>query len=401
VRTVSKLHPDPAAIGFISKLRRKHGTDYIYVSLLGKKSLLVTDVEGLRHVLEHSPYVYADPRAKRLGMGHFMPDAVTISRGEEWRERRRFVEDVLAYHELHPMAGTFLKLVDKEVHASSRGRDGAVGWADFSDLFERVSLGVIFGPSALPAASRMSDQLTQMMKEANRIFGLSESAHFKPFYKEMRDQLAAPAEGSLLTRCPHAHGGAQTSPESQVPHWMFAMRDTLAANALHTLALISSHPSVEERVRAELASADLGTPEGVDGLRYLHACLDETMRLWPTTAMLVREALVDDTLNGERVEAGSQVIIHNAFNHRNPDVVEDPDRFVPDRWLPARVDYRFNHMSNGTQSCAGRSLALFIGKAALAGVLREGRYRVKSPALAADRPIPQVIDTYRVELERA
>jgi hypothetical protein len=37
--------------------------------------------------------------------------------------------------------------------------------------------------------------------------------------------------------------------------------------------------------------------------------------------------------------------------------------------LPERSDYRFNHLSNGTQVCAGKSLALFIAKAAIATLL--------------------------------
>jgi cytochrome P450 len=180
---------------------------------------------------------------------------------------------------------------------------------------------------------------------------------------------------------------------------MFALRDTLAANTLHALALIMSHPQVEARVRAELAGADCSSPEGIGGLSYLEACIDEAMRIWPTTAMLVRETLVDDSIAGLPVAAGTQVIIHNAFNHRNPDTVSEPDRYLPERWVPGTVDYRFNHMSNGAQSCAGRALALFLSKAVIAGLLADCRYRLSRPDLGSSRELPHVIDTYRVRLE--
>jgi len=45
------------------------------------------------------------PSSNGPGCPHFQPDAVTISRGDEWRERRRFNESVLATgHGLHQYA---------------------------------------------------------------------------------------------------------------------------------------------------------------------------------------------------------------------------------------------------------------------------------------------------------
>ena len=42
-------------------------------------------------------------------------------------------------------------------------------------------------------------------------------------------------------------------------------------------------------------------------------------------------------------------------------------------WLDGEVNYHFNHFSNGSQVCAAKGLALFIGKAVLATLLAEGR----------------------------
>src|SRR5256885_12515315 len=103
-----------------------------------------------------------------------------------------------------------------------------------------------------------------------------------------------------------------------MPHWMFAMWETLASNTARALAAILAHPQVEQRVRHELAGADLTTPDGIASLSYLGACIQDAMRLWPTTPMLVRETLVPDTLGGETIPAGTQVLIWNSPNHRDP-----------------------------------------------------------------------------------
>ncbi len=61
------------------------------------------------------------------------------------------------------------------------------------------------------------------------------------------------------------------------------------------------------------------------------------MRLWPTTPLLAREATDETTLAGERLEEGTQVMMLNVFNHRDPDHVEDADRLCPERWSRRRA----------------------------------------------------------------
>jgi cytochrome P450 len=68
--------------------------------------------------------------------------------------------------------------------------------------------------------------------------------------------------------------------------------------------------------------ADLTDPRAIDGMRYLEGCLQEAMRLWPTVPMIAREATRETTLAGTTVDEGTQVMILNTFNHRDPDEVE-------------------------------------------------------------------------------
>src|SRR3712207_8350418 len=104
------------------------------------------------------------------------------------------------------------------------------------------------------------------------------------------------------------------------------MRDTLGANAYRALAAIVASDEVEDRVRAEMDDADLTDAAAVDGLRYLEGCLQEAMRLWPTTPLLARETTRETTLAGEKLDEGTQVLISNVFNHRDAEEVPDADR---------------------------------------------------------------------------
>src|SRR6476620_2297087 len=76
---------DGHAVGLLSRLRRNHGPGPLWHRVLRDRALLLLDGDDVRRVLEGSPDPYAaDPPAKRKGMAHFQPDALTISRGELW-----------------------------------------------------------------------------------------------------------------------------------------------------------------------------------------------------------------------------------------------------------------------------------------------------------------------------
>lgn len=393
------LHPDPASVKFITRLRKKYRSNYCYVRMLTTKSLVVLDLDGIRHVLDRSPDIYADAKLKRKGMSHFQPDAVTISRGNQWRERRRFNESVLETgHGLHQHAGQFLAVIRDEVATMQGQTAGRLVWEDFAGLFERITMKVIFGAGVRDTS--IPETLRKMMLESNRGFALNKSKYFDDFYAAMGRNRQEARDGSLAALCNSVPSTAETKVDNQITHWMFAMGETLAINTVRTLALITAHPSAEEHVRNEMSQADLASPEGIDCLKYLEGCVQEAMRLWPTTPILVRETVKEDQLGGATIPAGTQVIIINSFTHRDREYLPFADTFSPASWLHDDFAYRFNHLSNGPQGCAGKELALFMAKAVIAAVLAGQRYRLEYPPLDPSRPLPHLYNHYQVQLRR-
>ena len=182
-------------------------------------------------------------------------------------------------------------------------------------------------------------------------------------------------------------------PENQVPHWLFAMKDTLAANTAFALALLAAHPVIGRRVRAEFPADRPATAADVHGAKLLEGCVQEAMRLLATTPMLLREAVCGGVL-GDVHGPGLQVLVWNAANHRDAAVVPGPDRFDPDRWAESGVNWQFNHLSNGRQVCAGKSLALFLAKAVLAELGARVVVTGCRPQLPPGGPVPEAFDWF-------
>jgi cytochrome P450 len=394
----TRVQSDSLGVGLVSRFRRKYGSVFT-VRMLTTKSVVLLDVKDIRHVLDRSPDIYADPPAKRRGMEHFQPAALTISRGDEWRDRRIFNQAVLGFGTpAHPDAVRYLEIVRAETAAMQHRPDsGRVTWRDFQALFEAIMLQVIFGVGAR-SDRELVIRLRKMMRESNRGILLSHSRHFDPFYRRLRSYLRSPEDGSLTAWCARVPSTARTRVENQIPHWMFAMMETLAINVARALALIVSHPEAAAEARAEAQHVNIDTPDAIAQLSFTEGCLHEAMRLWPTTPFLVREAIADDRLDSTWIIQGTQVLILNGFNHRDRERLPSADRFTPTLWHDASRDYRFNHLSNGPQVCAGKELLLFLGKAVIAHFMAGAEYRLTRPRLDVARPLPYALNHFSIVL---
>jgi cytochrome P450 len=396
MKLLTTLDTDGMAVKTLVAIRRRYPGQG--ARLLGGRLVVLWGEDAIREVLDQSAEVYAsDSGAKGKGMSHFQPDAVTISRGEEWRDRRAFNEHVLATKErVHPLAPGFLEVLADEVDRLRLF--GRLRWEDFERLFDHITLRVIFGDRARDDQD-LTGLLEKLMGEANRLVGLSESDEYHEFYGLLERQLIDPEPGSLVSRFAEAPHGDRTRIVHQIPHWMFAMRDTLGANTYRALALIVADPEVERRVREELDGADLSDPAAVDGLGYLEGCLEEAMRLWPTVPLLARETTRETTLAGEQLDEGTQVMILNTFNHRDPDQVADADRLQPERWQNGDRSYRFNHLSNGSQYCPGIPLVLLLGKAVIGRMLERHQLVLREPELELGEPLPHMLDFFSISFD--
>jgi cytochrome P450 len=410
VRAANRLDVDRRAVETIAGIRDRHGPGPVWVRAGGERMLLCLSTEDARRTLEGSPEPFApDPEAKRKGMSHFQPDALTISRGDAWRGRRRFAEAVLDTGQpLHHLADRQVEVAREEMEAMLAdldSRSAELDWDSFNRAGWRITRRIVLGDKAR-ADERLTELLWTLMEEANKLPDEDErSEHLDPYLERVRAHIERAEPGSLVGLFAETPSDAETKTERQVTHWLFAMGDTLFANSLRALALIATHPRQRTIVEAELA--ERGGPvdaKGIASLAYLEACIEEAMRLWPTTPLLSRETLEETRWNGATVPAGTQILISNTFNHRDLTRHSDANRFNPEVWSKGRrgEDWTFNHFSNGPQGCPGAGLAVFVGKAALAEVLSRRRIRLVEPSLDPERPLPHMLDFFRLRfvLER-
>ncbi len=163
-----------------------------------------------------------------------------------------------------------------------------------------------------------------------------------------------------------------------------AGHETTAVALSWTLWLLSRHPEVHARVRAEV-DATLGdrppTCADLPGLAYLGQVFHECMRVIPPVWSGARNCVEADTLGaGFPVSPGDRVMNVIFLTHKHPEFWPNPERFDPDRFSPEAVARRhkfaYTPFSEGPRKCIGIHFATMEAQLVLARMLQRGRLEI-------------------------
>ncbi|KAL3737511.1 hypothetical protein ACJRO7_019108 [Eucalyptus globulus] len=155
---------------------------------------------------------------------------------------------------------------------------------------------------------------------------------------------------------------------------IFRGTDTVAVLIEWILARMVLHPEVQSKVQNELdevAGCHKSVDEGhVAQMAYLQAVVKEVLRLHPPGPLLswARLAAADTRVDGHHVPAGTTAMVNMWAISRDPNVWEDPHRFMPERFVPGEeggvefslfgADLRLAPFGSGKRSCPGKALGV-------------------------------------------
>ncbi len=150
--------------------------------------------------------------------------------------------------------------------------------------------------------------------------------------------------------------------------------ETTANTLAWALSMIVRRPAVLARVQAELREhfGDGDVEAGrANELRYLDACLKESMRLSPISPGPIRTLTQDCQLPDYTLRADTAVWASIYLTHRRPDVWDDPDTFRPERFLnpDGPPPHEFFPFGGGARRCLGSLFAEFEMRIVLAEIL--------------------------------
>lgn len=393
VHLATWLDLDRRAIRLMQRLRARYGPGPLLLRLPIRNQALLLDEKDARRVLHETPKPFAAAsREKRAALRHFEPHAVLASPAADRPDRRAFNETVLDSEcPVHGLAPDILRAVDAEIAPlmARAAITGGFGWDDFARAWARLARRIVLGAEAADDEA-LSQALSGLRADANWVVKPRRDRLRRRFFARLQQHLDRAEPGSLAARIAATPHTPHVQARDQVPHWLFAY-DAAGIATARAYALLLVDPAAHARAEAELDAAPDRTR-----LPYLRAAVLESVRLWPTTPMILRQSDRATGWAGTQLPAGTGVLIFPEYFHRDDKRLSYADSFRPDLWMrdAHAGGAPFMPFSDGPAGCPGINLVQLTGSAVLAALIDAGPAELVAPRTLTPGALPAGFDFF-------
>jgi cytochrome P450 len=354
---------------------------------------LVSHPDQVRHVLVTNQHNYNKATRSSSKIESITGTSLLTANGDFWLQQRRLMQPAF----LPQQIGGFLDIMtEATADVLKRWQHRAAGGQPLDIASEMMRLTYTIVGTALFGAD-VTDDIEVVERAATIVMGATwrrlekiiELPEWFPTRRHRRFRQALRQIDEVVHRISHAGRQGESAPtnllslllhgrdeatgqgmtaqqlRNETITLLLAGHETTANALTWTWYLLSRHPEVARRLRAELAEvlgARTPTLADLSRLNYTTKVLREAMRLYPPIWIMERHALADDTIAGYHIPAGSTVVLSPWVTHRHPEFWENPEGFDPERFAPepsaGRSHYAYIPFGAGQRLCIGNHFAL-------------------------------------------
>ena len=372
--------------------------DVVRLNFPGRSMCMVTEPTLIEQILLDDERRFTIGRQQRETFRDVEDDAVTANTGERWKRLKCAIQPAFSWdgiQEYGPqMAARTEAHVDRWEHN------------DRIDLLEEMRLLTlrILGDTLLGVNVEDDEYIVREAADA-----LIRRADPRRFGQLLPDWIPTPTErrferavgrldayvvgvladhtpgegdvGSVLLAAHERGELSMTEVQDNMTALLLAGHDTSAVALTYVWYELSRHARVRKSLVEECRNT-IGTrlPEtgDTDALRRTQNVIRETLRLYPPTWAVNREATRRITLGGYEIPSGTQLLIPQWVLHRDERFWEDPETFDPSRWdrESDRPKYAYFPFSGGPRHCIGMRFARLELVMALATMVSRVKFDV-------------------------
>jgi cytochrome P450 len=399
------------ALGFFTRALNSHG-DRVRMRILGRSVLLLCHPQDIEQVLVRD----RDSYGRSVEIRKLKPifgDGLVASEGELWRRQRGLLQPSFTHDALAKYASIMLSVIHehlrqwqnndvRDIHAEMMkytreticavlfGEDFATEQNELGAAVSTVFGGLRSEVLYLPIWRRLPLKRSREWNRAVAILNSSISGAIRRRRKSPEDR--SDLLGALLaSRDTDGESMSDQQLHDEILTFFLAGHETAALGLTWALYLLAAHPEIQEHIVDEVRSVAQGeqiTPEAYSKLHWTTAAVKEAMRLYPPSWSMGREATANTTLGGHPVKKGTDIWICLYQLHRDARWFNDPDAFLPERWLgnSSRKPFTYIPFGIGQRVCIGQHFAMMESVLGLAAILSQFRLTLNDshmPALSA------------------
>jgi cytochrome P450 len=190
---------------------------------------------------------------------------------------------------------------------------------------------------------------------------------------------------TLLLRAADPETGQRMSEadvRSNIITFIGAGHETTGNVLTWTLYLLSQSPEWRQRLEAEVDAAfdPDSDADPSQNLPITRAVAEEAMRLYPPAALMTREAIGEDWVCGQRIQAGTVVLVSPYVVHRHRQLWKSPELYDPSRFLGEnreKIDrFAFIPFGAGPRVCIGMTFAYLELATIIAHLVKRFRFEL-------------------------
>jgi cytochrome P450 len=387
--------------------QRAYEDDIIKGRFFGHASFILNAPDDIRHVLVDNYENYTRTAAGIRVLRPMLGEGLLLAEGRAWKHQRRTLAPAFTPRAVTTLIPHMVSAINEtlvELH-------GARGPVDLREVMQRMTLEIAGRTMFSTGMARHGRELRDFVID----YGMNLARpHFldlllplgwptpqdvsRYFFRKRWTRFVAMliaerrAAGKLAGAPPRdlfdlmvaardpetgdAFSDAQLG--DQVATMILAGHETTATALFWALYLLALDPDTQDRVAAEARAASSNGALDLERLKFTHAVIDETMRLYPPAFLIARAAAGPDRLGGEAVVKNDVILIAPWLLHRHEKLWDQPNAFIPDRFMPgapAPDRYAYLPFGVGARVCIGAHFALVEATLALAKLI--GAFRVE------------------------
>lgn len=394
---------DPLAL--MQRIAREYG-DIVRLPVLLQSRILLNNPDWIEQalVIQHAKFHKSD--FTKRAVERMLGQGLLISEGDFWRRQRRLAQPAFHRARINGYATTMVQIA--EVHSQEWHNGDARDMAhEMMALTLDIAVRTLFGTTLPGEAEQIGQGLTFLMRyslgrlrspiriprnwptprnrRAQREYDFLDSLVYR-IISERRAKGNSEEHNDLLQMLMDAmdEDGTQMTPKQLRDETMtlfLAGHETTAQTLAWTWYMLAKNPTAEARLQEELRIVLGGkSPEGADLMRlpYLHAVVNEILRLYPPAYIVARTSIEPCQIGGYDFPVGTTFLMSQWVTHRDPRYFEDPEVFRPERWLDGLADRlpagAYFPFGDGPRRCIGQGFAMLEASLVIATLAQRFRF---------------------------
>ncbi|GAA4313943.1 cytochrome P450 [Christiangramia aestuarii] len=355
---------------------------------LNKSVIFSRDAGLLEYVLQKNQRNYVKSEIQTKDLVKYVGEGLLTSEGEHWKKQRKLIQPAFHKKQLANLMGAIKQAILSEYQRITTE--------------EKIDIFPIFNDLAFQTVVKSLFSSAANQEEINRLQFITEETQ-KMLVKELRQPYlgwwfkASGKIGSYLKLTREARqilkaivkerraagekyddlldmlleakydDGSFMDEEQLIDEILilFTAGHETTSNALTFIAqLLALHPEWQEKIleeRKALYAESDDLMNFVSKAKVTQQVIEEGMRLYPPAYFIDRVNVEKDDFNGMKLEPRENLLFSVHEIHRHPDLWENPDDFLPERFADGgrKFSSQYFPFGAGPRKCIGNNFAMF------------------------------------------